>query len=73
MEEGWEVEEGEEEKIEEEEEEEKERVGEEGIEDDIFSYGGLLVVLRSGMKRGDCLHNIGKSRRKISTYEAHIP
>lgn len=57
------MEEGEEEKIEEEEEEEeeKERVGEEGIEDDIFSYGGLLVVLRSGMNRGDCL---GKSRRK---------
>lgn len=38
------MEEGEEEKMEE--EEEKERVGEEGTEDDIFSYGGLLVVLR---------------------------
>ncbi len=39
MEEGWEVEEGEEEKMEE--EEEKERVGEEGIEEDIFLRGGL--------------------------------
>lgn len=42
MEEGWEVEEGEEEKMEE--EEEKERVGEEGIEEDIF-LGGIVVVL----------------------------
>lgn len=43
MEEGWEVEEGEEEKMEE--EEEKERVGEEGVEEDIF-LGGIVVVLR---------------------------
>lgn len=42
MEEGWELEEGEEEKMEE--EEEKERVGEEGIEEGIFLEG--IVVVR---------------------------
>lgn len=42
MEEGWEVKEGEEEKMEE--EEEKERVGEEGIEVDIFL--GDVAILR---------------------------
>lgn len=41
MEEGWELEEGEEEKMEE--EEEKERVGEEGIEEDIFLEGIVMV------------------------------
>lgn len=39
IEEGWELEEGEEEKMEE--EEEKERVGEEGIEEGIFLGGRL--------------------------------
>lgn len=46
MEEGWEVKEGEVEKMEE--EEEKERVGEEGIEEDIFL--------------GDCRSSSGLSR-----------
>lgn len=44
MEEGWEVEEGEEEKMEE--EEDKERVGEEGIED-IFLRGIVVVPWES--------------------------
>lgn len=55
MEEGWEVEEGEEEKMEE--EEEKERVGEEGIEEDIFL-------------RGDCRGSSGMNKLRVLVTES---